>query len=143
MKFTTNIKIDLALIPVFIILVVSGIGIHVTDEVSQHHIWHNWAVAHVIAATLFLILGIYHIIGHWPWFRSMAKTLKKKSRITMILTLVFIFETISGLILLAFTDGGNSHIGLWHWWVGLFMTLFGILHLLKRWKILKTGFSKL
>lgn len=59
------------------------------------------------------------------------------------LSLLFIFETVSGVILLAFTDGGNSHTGLWHWWVGLIMTGFGIWHILSRWKILKIGYSKL
>lgn len=61
----------------------------------------------------------------------------------MILSLLFIFETVSGIILLAFTDGGNSHIGLWHWWAGLIMAGFGIGHILKRWKTLKLGYARL
>lgn len=143
MKFTTNIKIDIAFIPVFATLIISGIGIHVTDEFEQHHIWHNWAVAHVIAGTLFLVLGALHIKGHWHWFKTLLQTFKKKSKPTMILSVLFLFETLTGIILLAFTDGGNSHIGLWHWWVGLIMSAFAIGHLLKRWKIIKIGYSKL
>ncbi len=143
MKFTTNIRVDLAWIPTFLLLIISGIGIHVTDEFTQYEVWHNWAVTHVIAATLFLSLEFFHIKGHWPWFRSLAKGLKKKSKPNMILTLLFIFETVTGIILLAFTNGGGSHVGLWHWWAGLLMIAFGTGHLIKRWKTLKLGYSKL
>lgn len=143
MKFTTNIRIDLALIPVFLLLIVSGIGIHVNGEPGRHELWHTWAVIHVIAAALFLVLGIFHIKGHWAWFKSLAKTLKKKSKPNMILSLLFLFETVSGIVLLAFVDGADSDIGLWHWWIGLIMTGFGIGHLIKRWKTLKIGISKL
>lgn len=142
MKFKTNIRIDIALIPVFALLVASGIGIHLTDEIGEHDAWHTWAVIHVIAATLFLILGIYHIRGHWGWFKSLSKTLKRKSKPNMILTLLFLFETVTGIILLAFTEGGGSGFGLWHWWAGLIMTGFGLGHLIKRWKILRTGYRK-
>ncbi len=143
MKFQTNIRIDLALIPTFLLLFISGIGIHLTDEFSHYNAWHNWAVTHVIAGTLFLILGIFHIKGHWPWFKSLTKSLKKKSKPNMILSLLFLFETVTGVILLAFTEGGGSHIGLWHWWAGLVMIAFGTGHLIKRWKTLKLGYSKL
>ncbi len=143
MKFTTNIRIDIALILIFAILIISGIGIHLTDEFTQHEIWHSWAVTHVISGTFFLVLGIFHIKGHWAWFKSLTKSLKKKSKPNMILSLLFIFETVSGIILLAFTDGGNSHIGLWHWWVGLIMAGFGIGYILKRWKTLKLGYARL
>ncbi len=143
MKFTTNIKIDLALIPTFLLLIISGIGLHVTDEFTNYVVWHNWAVTHVIAGTLFLVLGIFHIKGHWPWFRSLAKSIKKKSKPNMILTLLFLFETVTGIILLAFIEGGGSHIGRWHWVVGLVMIVFGIGHLIKRWKTLKLGYAQL
>lgn len=137
MKFTTNKRIDIALIPIFLTLVVSGVGIHVSDEIVRHEIWHTWAVAHVIAATLFLIFGTLHIKGHWAWFKSLVKSIKRKSKPTIALAILFLFETVTGLILLAFTDGGNSHLGLWHWWVGLIMTGFAVGHLVKRWKTLR------
>lgn len=79
MNFTTNIGIDIALIPIFAILIISGVGIHVSDEFTQHEMWHSWAVTHVIAAIFFLVLGIYHVKGHWVWFKSLTKTLKKKA----------------------------------------------------------------
>lgn len=142
MKFKTNIRIDLALIPAFLLLIISGIGIHVTDEIARHDVWHSWAVTHVIAAVLFLLLCIFHIKGHWGWFKSLIKTLKKKSKPNMILSLLLLFETVTGIILLAFIDGGDTHIGLWHWVAGLIMTVFGIGHILKRLKRLKLGLSK-
>lgn len=143
MKFTTNIKIDIALIVVFTALIVSGIGIHLSDEHARHELWHSFAVAHVVCGILFLVLGILHIKGHWAWFKALSKRFKKMSKPTMILTLLFLFETVSGIILLGFTHGGNSHIGLWHWWCGLLMTAFGIGHLLKRLKPLKRGYALL
>lgn len=142
MKLKTNLRIDFALIPIFLLLIISGIGIHVTDEFARHDVWHNWAVTHVIAGTLFLLLGIFHVKGHWPWFKSLFKYFKKKSKPNIILTLLFLFETVSGIILLAFIDGGDTEIGLWHWWAGLIMTGFGIGHILKRIKMLKK-FNKL
>ncbi len=137
MKFTTNVRIDIALITICTLLISSGIGVHVTEESSQHETWHNWAVVHVISATLFLVFGLLHINGHRAWFKSLAKTLKKKSKPNMILSLLFLLETVTGIILLAFVNGGNSDIGLWHWWGGLIMAVFGIGHILKRRKMLR------
>lgn len=130
------------MIPVFLAMVASGVGIHVSGEWGLHEAWHNWAVVHVIAAVVFLILAVCHIKGHWPWFRSLARGLHKKSKPNMILSILFAFETVTGIILLAFTDGEGSHTGLWHWWGGLLMFLFGTGHLVKRWKILRTGYCR-
>lgn len=143
MKFISNIKTDIVLIVAFAALIVSGVGVHLAGEIANHHCWHAWAVAHVIAAAMFLVVGAFHIKGHWPWFKTIATTFRKKSKPTLVLTLLFLLETVTGVILLAFTDGANSHTGLWHWWTGIILAGFGIGHLLKRLKPLKTGLKML
>lgn len=37
-------------IPLFLLLIINGVGIHVTDEFARHEAWHCWAVTHVAAA---------------------------------------------------------------------------------------------
>ena len=129
--------IDWGLIPAFLLSAYSGIELHVAGHGPEHATWHHWAIFHVLVSLAFLLLGILHVKMHWGWYTSyFKKGLGNKSRITLSLTILFVLVTLTGIALLE-VEGANSGIGLWHYRIGLLVTLISTLHLAKRWPTLK------
>ena len=130
--------IDWILLVVAALSAYSGIELHVVGHGDVHEIWHNWAVVHVITSLLFLIFGVVHIKMHWGWYKSLfVKGIRNKSRVTLLLSVIFIVVILTGVALLAFVDGANSGMGLWHYRIGLIVSAISIGHIVKRWHILK------
>lgn len=129
--------IDWTLLPAFILTAFSGIRLHVAGHGRCHEVWHNWAVFHVVTSLAFLILVIVHAKMHWSWYKGiLPKRLGKKSLITFLLSILFLFVTLTGIVLLM-KEGGNSCIGMWHYRIGLLMIVFAVIHIIKRWSVLK------
>ena len=130
--------IDWILLVVAALSAYSGVELHVAGHGDVHEIWHNWAVVHVITSLLFLIFGVVHVKMHWGWYKSLfAKGIGNKSRVTLLLSVIFIVVILTGVALLAFVDGANSGMGLWHYRIGLIVSAISIGHIVKRWHILK------
>ena len=128
---------DWLLIPVSIASVITGFGLHVAGKDSPHEVWEQWAAAHVVATVLFLVLGILHVWHHWAWYKSLfSKGLGKKSRVTLLLTIAFLFLVVTGIVLIVAIDGPNSTMGYLHYLFGLLLTLLSLWHIAKRWKAL-------
>ena len=128
---------DLLLIPVSIASVITGFGLHVAGKDTPHEVWEQWAAAHVVATVLFIILGIYHVWHHWAWYKSLfSKGLGKKSRVTLLLTIAFLFLVVTGIVLIVAIDGPNSTTGHLHYLFGLLLTILSLWHIVKRWKVL-------
>ena len=128
---------DWLLIPVSIASVITGFGLHVAGKDTPHEVWEQWATAHVVASVLFLVLGILHVWHHWAWYKSLfSKGLGNKSRVTLLLTIAFLFLVITGVILIVAIDGPNSTMGYLHYLFGLLLTLLSLWHVVKRWKAL-------
>ena len=129
--------IDWLLLLAGILCAVTGIGMHLSGHGNVHEIWHNWAVVHVLSSLFMLITGILHIQTHWNWYKGLFKgQTKNKSRVTMILSVVFTILVVTGLTLL-FVEGANSEIGIWHWALGLAVTTLSAGHIIRRFQFLK------
>ena len=134
--------IDWGLIFTFVLSACSGIGLHIAGHGNAHEVWHNWAVFHVLTSFLFLIAVIFHIITHWSWYRGVVKNgIGRKSRVTMALSIVFLFVSVTGIVLLNM-NGANSRIGLWHYRVGIITSALSIGHILKRFPTLRNSLKK-
>ena len=126
---------DWLLIPVSIASVITGFGLHVAGKNAPHEVLEQWAAAHVVATVLFLVLGILHVRHHWAWYKSLlGKGLGKKSRVTLLLTITFLFLSVTGVILIVAIDGPNSTTGHLHYLFGLLLTILSLWHIVKRWK---------
>ena len=135
--------IDLLLIPVFMASGITGIGLHVAGHRTTHEVWENWAMAHVIASVLMLLLVIYHVYAHWAWYKSWFRNVQgKKSGVTMALTLAFLFLVVTGIILLVAINGPNSGVGISHLAVGLLLIVLSCIHIIKRLKALTKMLKK-
>lgn len=117
----------------FVASAVTGIGLHIAGHGADHEVWHNWAVAHVLSSLCWLISGAIHIKRHRAWYRAIAsKGIGHKSRTTILLSALFLFVTVTGLILIVCVDGANSAIGRWHYISGLVLILLSLIHIFSR-----------
>lgn len=133
--------IDWLLAFAFVATTLSGFALHFAGHFSSHEVWHNWAVCHILASTAFIIFGGMHVHTHWGWYKGLiSKGLGNRSRITAGLSLFFLAATITGLALLS-VDGANSGIGLWHYRVGILLTVIGIAHFAARFPILRKSIN--
>lgn len=131
--------IDWILIIVFILSAFSGIELHIAGHGSNHELWHNWAVFHVLTSFLFFITVIFHITTHWGWYKGFIRNgIGKKSKITVVLSVVFLLVSVTGVILLG-VNGANSDIGLWHYKIGIITTVLSVEHILKRTPLLRNS----
>ena len=129
--------IDWNLFFVFVLSAFSGIGLHIAGHSNNHELWHNWAVFHVLTSFLFFVISIFHITTHWGWYKGIIKNgLGKKSKITVVLSVVFFLVSVTGIILLG-VDGANSYIGLLHYKIGIVTIVLCIGHLLKQISLLR------
>ena len=121
----------------FALTAFSGFELHVAGHFSTHEVWHNWAVFHTLSSLAFIITGILHVQTHWGWYKGLiTKGLGKKSRITVGLSLIYLITSVTGIVLLA-VEGANTGVGLWHYKIGIILTLVGVGHLVKRFPILR------
>jgi hypothetical protein len=132
--------IDLTLIPIFILVIYSGLKLHWAGHLNNQNIWEYWAHYHIIVSILSLIFGGLHVKAHWGWYKSLAKNgVGNKSRPTIILSALFLIEIATGIILVLLIEGGNSTIGMWHYRFGITMILFLSGHTIRRFSIMIKG----
>lgn len=132
--------VDLSLIPVFILLTYSGLMLHTTSHIANHAEWEYWAEYHTIVGLVSLVLGWLHIKAHWNWYKGLFKKgIGKRSKVTVLISILFLILIVTGLILIFFVSGGNSHVGLWHYRIGLGMVLLLIIHTVARISVLMRG----
>lgn len=124
--------IDWILVPVFILSVYSGFGLHIAGHGDNHEVWHNWAVFHVLVSVLFLIAIILHVATHWGWYKWIIKNgIGRKNKATVVLSIMFLLVSATGFLLLG-VEGANSSLGLWHYKIGIVMTIMAIGHIIRR-----------
>ena len=140
MKAKTLFLTDLLLLITFVPSSVTGFILHWAGHQNSHDLWHNWAVAHIILTLILTILVAIHIYGHWGWYKSLFKGgIKNKSRVTVVLSALMMAVVITGVIVLFRHKGPNSGLGLWHYVIGIIMTIVAIGHFIKRHRILIKG----
>lgn len=132
-------RTDLSLAIFGLCSLVSGILIHYAGHFESHNVWHNLSVLHCFINVALVITIVIHIKQHWGWFKGLFKKSSLKKKLAIFVTTAFLSVLLSGIYLLAFTDGQGTHAGLVHYWFGLFFGLLAILHLAKRWHMFHKG----
>ena len=132
-KIKSLVLIDIALIPIFIGVSVTGIKLHIaTDDISM------WMLLHIVFAALSLIVGSVHIYQHWSWYKGLFnRTKAKRCRLTIALSVLFVVVVLSGLL-----AGVNPVVGVLHHKLGVLMTLISFIHIAKRFKWLVNNCTK-
>ncbi len=120
------------MIPAFVAMAYTGIVLHVAADAGSHEVWHNRAVAHVIAALAFIVVMILHVRTHWVWYRGWLKSgLDKRSRVTALLSVMYAIVTLTGIILLP-VEGAGTGLGTLHFVSGIIAMILSIGHIIKR-----------
>ena len=134
--------IDWIMIITFVTSICSGIGLHIAGHGADHEVWHNWAVLHVFSSLLFLVAAIFHIKTHWSLYRSSVRSgMGHKSPVTAVLSVVFVFVVVTGVVLLGI-EGAGSSVGVWHFRKGIVVSILSVGHLLKRISLLRRGSTR-
>lgn len=133
-----NLWIDRALVPVFVGVIWTGLELHAAGHAVNLGLWHVRALLHTIVSLLFLLLAGIHVHGHWGWYRALrtAGCKGRHRRIVLLFSLVFLLAAVLGLILLLCGAGYALYLGKFHYLLGLIFGIMGLLHLLKRLRIL-------
>ena len=134
--------IDWCLLLTFALTAYSGIKLHVVRHVSWQGGCRPWANFHTWVSLAFVVLMVMHIYTHWGWYKGwINKGLGKKSRVTVLLSILFILECMTGMVLFL---AGCAHkgVGLWHLGIGIALTLFCLVHFVKRFPILRKSLCK-
>lgn len=135
--------IDWILIVVFIVFAISGIGLHIAGHGNSHEVWHNWAVFHALGSVLFLVAIIFHVRTHGGWYKGIIKNgIGRKSKVTAVFSIVFLLLSVTGIVLLG-VNGANSPLGLWHYKIGIVMTVIAVGHIIKRLSALRKSLKTL
>ena len=137
-------RTDLCLSILFVASLLTGIKIHYANDFQTHDIWHTWSVIHFFVNIALLVTAIVHIKQHWGWYKTLfkASSLALKSKITMLVTILFLAVSITGVLLLAFVEGQGSSMGMAHYVIGLLFGVIGLGHFVKRWRVFKKGVAK-
>ena len=134
---------DIVVLIAFLLTSVSGFLYHLAGHQDSHEYWHNCAVFHIVSALALIISVSIHVYGHWNWYKSLfQKGLGNKSKVTVLLSILMIATVITGLIVLFIHQDPNSGHGLWHYVIGIILTVIGLGHFFKRVHVLVKGLNK-
>lgn len=133
--------VDLLMALFALLTLLTGIGNHLAGHSGSHGVWHVWSALHILAALIWSVVTVIHCKHHWAWYKSLLakRPSNVKSKVTMLLTLVFLFTALSGIYLLLFADGEGTIAGVRHYVGGLLLGAIALGHLLKRFRILRKG----
>lgn len=134
--------VDALLLPIFTLVIYTGIKLHTVGHLyeSDHDAWSVWAHSHIIVSACSVFGFWLHINTHGGWYKSLLnKGIGSKSKTTLILSFLYLILLISGVQLALFIDESDSAVGLWHYKLGLLISVLLFVHFITRLSILKKG----
>lgn len=96
---------DAALVPLFLLTLVMGLALHGAGHAPGHADRQFWALFHLVSGAAFTLAGLLHVGMHWGWYRTLAKGVGSKSRLTLLLSLLFAVAVATGIGLLLSRGG--------------------------------------
>lgn len=120
-----------------------------TDKIVYGFNYHAWSTIHKFAIVFFSLFIIYHTYIHWKWYEGViTKHLIKKNRQVLILSVLFIFVAVTGLVPWFIDLSGNTSILRIilieiHDKLALLLIFFLVLHIIKRVKWFTAAYIKL
>lgn len=135
-RLPATLRTDLIMLPMFVAVVVTGFGFHISGHKGVEASIIVWKSIHIVFSAIFAILVAIHIKQHWVWYRNQFKSFNCRNTLTLLLTAVVVFELLSGVILMTDMTCGpiRGHL---HWVIGELLSILAIIHIAGRWKSLK------
>lgn len=134
-------KIDSILYPLGLATIITGFGLHIAGHGENHLVWEIWAYLHSATAITLLGFVVWHLATHTGWLKTLGKvSLLPKRAITLLLSLLMIVTVATGIALLA-VWGVNTHLGLWHYKIGIVFSILMLIHGGKRLNLLAKAYK--
>ena len=155
-----SLKINLGLFFSGLFMVFSGFLLQVKYHVANRGIiaasdlvygidYSGWSAIHKFSIVLLSLLMIFHIYLHWKWYRIVIKKrLLAKNKQVLTLSGIFILAAITGFIpwTIDLQEGSKlvrkAFVEI-HDKLTILLTIYLILHVIKRWKWFLTTFNRL
>lgn len=116
-----------------IAITVSGIALHIAGHGTDHEVWHNLAVTHVLLSIMFAICSAQHIRRYVRLYKSFGKVRTAIRNVDIAAVSLFMsIATITGIVLLFWDCTPNTGMSLWHYWFGMLMSLVTAIHIIRR-----------
>ena len=132
--------IDWSLLLLLIATVVSGFVLHVVDHKASHEVCEIVEKIHAVVSISFFVVILMHIKMHFAWYKSLLKSgFSNKSVLSAFMSIFVPFVAISGILLLFLKGMG---IGFWHYRFGIVMGVVCLIHIIKRFNILRKSIKK-
>lgn len=159
-KDVSRLIVNLGLLILGVSSVFSGILIQVKYHLGNHGNisisdfvfginYQGWSVVHKISIVLLSLFMICHIYQHWRWYNAItAKRLFIKNQQVLILSLLFVLVAITGFTpwFIDLFNGNEIQRKLFieiHDKLAVLLSIYLLLHLLKRLKWYFTTFDKI
>lgn len=128
--------VDWALLFSFLSAAITGIGMHIAGHGTSHTLWEVWAWMHSLTGLSFAVFAVWHVKMHIGWYKSLFKGKNgKKRHVTATLTMIALVAVVTGIAMFV-VAGSNTGIGLWHYRIGILLSVLAIGHIIKRSSIL-------
>ena len=111
--------------------------------------YQGWSAIHKISIVALIVFMIYHVYQHWKWYKVViTKKLIAKNQQALILSLLFVLVAITGLIpwFIDLLKGDEMLRKVFieiHDKLAIILSVYFILHIIKRLKWLFTTFEKM
>lgn len=132
-------NIGLALVITVLITLISGIVLHLKKHGILVEPRNLIKIVHFFAGILMLIFAWLHGAQFWKWYVNLRRSKWFKIDTTILIVLI-IATGLTGLIKML-SPIRIPHLGLWHYWLGLAMSISAAIHLIKGvpgwWRLIK------
>lgn len=127
---------DLTLAIVWPITLATGLIIHAAGHGIVQQGIQLWTALHILLGILFFTASLLHIKAHWRWYKSLVRSTRRHSKITMGLSVAYLLTIVTAIILVLTKSPADIHWGLLHYQVGILFSFLGLCHLISRLKFL-------
>ncbi len=155
-----SLGINLGLLIAGLLTVFTGFLVQIEYHLGSHTInsankyvygfsYNNWSDTHKVAIVIMSICMLFHIYLHWKWYSTvLKKRLFAKNKQVLTLTIVFLLVAITGFLPWIIDLFEGSHLcrkGFIevHDKIAIILSIYLILHLVKRMKWFVSTFKKL
>ena len=133
--------VDWSLLLCFLLTAITGFGMHMAGHGTSHVKWEIWAWMHSLTGISFVGFAVWHVKMHTSWYKALFKGKPgKKRHVTVALTVIAFMAAMTGIVMFAIA-GANSGIGMWHYRIGILLSVLAIGHILKRMSLLRKSIA--
>jgi hypothetical protein len=128
MKIPQNLLKDLAMLIIALVVLVTGIVLHLKVYGVVVEPRAVIKVVHYVAGFLLVAMMVMHFAAHAKWYGPVCKAQPVYGAIIAVMGVVALATFVTGLVKLCAHVRG---LGAWHFWLGIALAVFVVYHISK------------